>query len=67
MSITLHQILTLAGKLGDSSGSDTPRERFRTFLQENVTRVGEVLDYIEECLRTSGNQYSRALQDLEKR
>ena len=52
------------GKLDDSSGSDTPRERFRRFLQENVTRVGEVRDYIEECLRTSGDQYSRALQDL---
>jgi hypothetical protein len=64
MSIALHQILTLAGKLDDSSGSDTPRERFRRFLQENVTRVGEVRDYIEECLRTSGDQYSRALQDL---
>jgi hypothetical protein len=64
MSITLHQILSLAGKLDDAPGPDTPRERFRQFLQANVTKVGEVRDYIEECLRTSGDQYSRALQDL---
>ena len=64
MSITLQQILSLAGPLDDVIGPDTPRERFRQFLQENVTRVGEVRDYIEECLRTSGQQYSRALQDL---
>ena len=64
MSIHLQQILSLAGKLDDAAGSNTPRERFRLFLQENVTKVGEVRDYIEECLRTSGDQYSRALQDL---
>jgi hypothetical protein len=64
MSITLYQILSLAGKLDDAPGSETPRERFRQFLQANVTKVGEVRDYIEECLRTSGDQYSRALQDL---
>jgi hypothetical protein len=64
MSITLHQILSLAGKLDDAAGAETPRERFRQFLQANVTKVGEVRDYIEECLRTAGDQYSRALQDL---
>jgi hypothetical protein len=64
MSITLGQILALVGKLDDSPGDDTPRERFRHFLGENVTEVGQVRDYIEECLRTPGDQYSRALQDL---
>jgi hypothetical protein len=64
MSMTLHQILSLAGKLDDAPGPETPRERFRQFLQAHVTRVGEVRDYIEECLRISGDQYSRALQDL---
>ena len=66
MSITLHQILSLAGKLDDALGPETPRERFRQFLQAHVTKVGEVRDYIEECLRTAGDQYSRALQDLVK-
>jgi len=64
MSITLKQILDLVEKLDDSPGDDTPRERFRRFLKENVKEVGQVRDYVEECIRTSGNQYNRALQDL---
>ncbi len=64
MSITLNQILALVGKLDDSPGEDTPRERFRYFLKENVNEVCQVRDYIEECLRTSGDRYNRALQDL---
>jgi hypothetical protein len=64
MSITLNQILALVGKLDDSPGEDTPRQRFRRFLKENVNEVGQVRDYIEECLRVSGDQYNRALQDL---
>ena len=62
--ITLKQILALVGKLDDSTGDETPRERFRRFLKENVKEVGQIRDYIEECLRNSGNQYNRALQDL---
>jgi hypothetical protein len=64
MSIALGQILALVGKLDDGQGEDTPRERFRRFLRENVLDVGNIRDYIGECLRTSGDQYSRALQDL---
>jgi len=64
MSVTLKQILDLVGKLDDSPGDDTPRERFRRFLKENVKEVGQVRDYVEECIRTSGNQHNRALQDL---
>jgi hypothetical protein len=64
VSINLNQILALVGKLDDSAGDETPRERFRRFLKENVNEVGQVRDYVEECLRTSGDQYSRALQDL---
>jgi hypothetical protein len=36
MSISLSQILALVGKLDDSPGEDTARERFRRFLKENV-------------------------------
>lgn len=64
MSITLNQILDLVGKLDDTAGDETPRERFRKFLQTNVTKVDELRDHIEECLRTPGPQYNRALQDL---
>jgi hypothetical protein len=64
MSVSLNEILDLVGPLDDSSGEDTPRERFRRFLQKNVHEVGEIRDHIEQCLRTSGDQYNRALQDL---
>ena len=52
------------GRLDDTPGSETARERFRQFLRETVLDVGQVRDYVEECLRTSGEQYNRALQDL---
>ena len=64
MSVKLGQILALVGKVDDSPGGDTPRERLRGFLEENVREIGQVRDYIEECLRSTGEQYSRALQDL---
>lgn len=64
MSITLDRILALVGKLDDAPGDETPRERFRHFLRENVLEVGQIRDYVGECLRNSGNQYNRALQDL---
>src|SRR5690349_11120215 len=64
MDISLKQILALVGNLDDAPGEHTPRERFRQFLKQNVTEVGQIRDYIEDCLRTSGDQYSRALQDL---
>lgn len=64
MSITLNQILNLVGKLDDSPGDETARERFHRYLKENVLKVGQIRDYVGECLRTSGDQYNRALQDL---
>jgi hypothetical protein len=64
MSFALKEILGLVGKLDDTSGDETSRERFRVFLKENITEVGQIRDYIEECLRNSGDQYNRALQDL---
>lgn len=64
ISLPLDQILALVGKLDDAAGDETSRERFRRFLKENVREVGQIRDYVEECLRSSGDQYSRALQDL---
>lgn len=63
-SITMGQILALVGRLDDTVGGDTARERFRSFLKENVREVSQIRDYVEECLRESGEQRSRALQDL---
>lgn len=64
MAVALKHILELVGKLDDSPGNDTPRERFRNFLKENVSEIGQVRDYLEECLREPGGQHDRALQDL---
>lgn len=63
-SITLKQILALVGNLDDSPGVDNPRERFRLYLKDNVKEVGQIRDYVEESLRTTGSQYNRAFQDL---
>lgn len=64
MSVTLAEILDMVGRLDDAPGDDTPRERFRRRLREKVGEVGQVRDYIEECLRTPSEQHNRALQDL---
>jgi hypothetical protein len=63
-AFSLNQVLDLAGKLDDAEGADAPRERFRNFLSKNILEVAQVRDYINECLRNSGDQYNRALQDL---
>ncbi len=62
--ITLEQILGLVGVLDDRPGDDTPRERFRKYLETSVNSVGAVRDYIEACTRNKGTQYDHALQDL---
>lgn len=64
MSINLDQLLSLVGPLDDSQGENTARERFRHFLKGDVKEVGQVRDYVEDCLRKTGDQYNRALQDL---
>lgn len=64
MSIPLYQILDLVGNLDDTPGENVPRERFRRYLTENVKELGQIRDYIGECLRNTGEQYNRALQDL---
>jgi len=64
MAITLSEILDLVGKLDDSSAEDSGRDRFRKYLDKNLETPGQARDYIEECLRNSGPQYARALQDL---
>lgn len=64
MSVSLTQILELVGELDDEAGEETPRERFRKFLKENIKKAGQIRDYVQECLRKTGVQYNRALQDL---
>ena len=63
-AISLEQLLKLVGELNDQAGSDTPRDRFRQFLDASVTSLGTVRDYVDVCLNTTGPQDNRALQDL---
>lgn len=67
MNITiggLDALLDLVRPLDDAPGEETGREKFRRFLKNNVKEVGQVRDFVEECLRKTGDQYSRAFQDL---
>jgi len=61
---TLDDILGLVGTLDDAPGDDTPRQRFRRFLQDSVVTLAAVRDYIDTCIRNKGPQYDHALQDL---
>lgn len=61
--MSLKEILDLAGKLDDTPGDETSRERFRRGLKENIRAVRQIRNYIEECLRNSGDQYNHVLQD----
>jgi hypothetical protein len=61
MTINLSEILNLVGPLKDDGDA---KERFRRYLKDAVKEVGQIQDYIEECLRISGDQYNKALQDL---
>jgi hypothetical protein len=64
MISTLQEVLDLVGTLDDAAGENPSRERFRNYLTRSAQTIGAVRDYVETCLRTSGPQYHRALQDL---
>jgi len=64
MNITLNQILSLFGQLNDIPDKSSPREIFRNFLRENIKEFCQIRYFIEEWVRTLGEQYNRALQDL---
>jgi hypothetical protein len=64
MSITLNEILALVGRLDESTGFDTPRERFRRFLLDHVTDAGVARSLIDQSHRSLGEQHQRALQDV---
>ena len=64
MSFALQEILTLVGRLDETPGFDTPRERFRRFLTERVTDVGGVRSLLSQCQQSLGDQHARARHDL---
>jgi hypothetical protein len=64
MSPTLDQLLTLVGRLDDTAGFESPRERFRRFLVEHAQAPADVRALIEQCHHSPLEQHRRALQDL---
>lgn len=64
MSVTLREVLTLVGRLDDTAGVDTPRDRFRRFLDERVDDVAAARDLLKQCQDALGDQHARARQDL---
>jgi hypothetical protein len=64
MSVTLEQILSLSGKLDDTPGFDSARERFRRFVLENAGDPAAARALIEQGQHLPGEQHQRALQDL---
>jgi hypothetical protein len=63
MDFTLDQLLTIVGRLDDSPGFDSSRERFRRFLNERITGLESARAVVQECREQSGEQSHRALQD----
>ena len=63
MDFTLDQLLTIIGRLDDGPGFDTPRERYRRFLNERMNGLVAARQIIQECREHSGEQSHRALQD----
>jgi hypothetical protein len=63
MDFTLDQLLTIIGRLDDSPGFDTPRDRFRRLLIDRMTGLESARLVIQECRERSGEQSHRALQD----
>ncbi len=64
MSFALQEILTLVGRLDETPGFDTPRERFRRFLTERVTDVAGLRGLLSQCQQALGDQHARARHDL---
>ena len=64
MSVTIDDLLGLAGRLDDEPGFDSPRERFRRFLVAHVTTPALARMLIEQCQHAPSEQHHRALQDL---
>jgi hypothetical protein len=63
VEINAEEILTLAGRLDDEPGFDTPRERFRRFLVDHAADVRVLRKMIGAWVQSTSEQSRRALQD----
>jgi hypothetical protein len=64
MKLDLPELLALVGRLDDAPGLDSPRERFRRFLIEQVTGVADIRGMLDQAHAALGDQHARARQDL---
>lgn len=64
MSISFNTLLQLVGRLDDQPGFDSPRERFRRFLTEEVVDLHLAAALVDEGQHALGEQAHRALQDV---
>jgi hypothetical protein len=62
--IALSTLVALVGTLDDSPGPQSAAARLRMYLQAHVQSVNDVRAYTEAALRTKGDQYNKALQDI---
>lgn len=60
----LTQVLELLGTLDDAAGASAPREKFRSYLRENLNSAEEVRNYLKQAMDAGDLQKVRALQDL---
>lgn len=63
MTLPLVDVLALVGRLDDTPGYDTARERFRRYLTAHVTDVGQLRALLAQCQERLGDQHARARQD----
>ena len=62
--MTALSISTILGLVGDLKDDDPAQTRFRDYLDKEVTDIGLLRDFINECLLKTGDQYNFAFQDL---
>lgn len=67
MAKSLQEALKIFGNLDDAGGSDSPRERFRRYLRDEVFTPEILREYVRTCQLTEGLQYVRAMQDIVNR
>jgi hypothetical protein len=64
MAVTLSELLALVGPLDDATGYETPRERYRRFINEHLATPAVLRGFIDDCQHTLDDQQHRALLDL---
>ncbi len=67
MAKSLQEVLQFFGQLDDAGGADSPRERFRRYLRDEVFAPEALQAYVNDCAALRGLQRVRAMQDIVNR